>query len=96
MNHNLIEKRYRSSLNEKIALLRDALPRNYGSSSGSSDEEGDMFVKKEEFVVEGCGVQSEGKVSTKGAVLSDAARYIRFLEGKVMRLEERLNCGEGF
>lgn len=95
INHNLIEKRYRSSLNDKIALLRDALPRSYGNSCQSSDED-EVFMKKEDIEGEFDGQVMEGKQSTKGAVLSDAARYIRFLEGKVGRLEERIYCGGDF
>lgn len=44
-----------------------------------------MFVKKENF-----GTEGDMKQKTKGAVLSNAVRYIHSLEVKVNKLEERL------
>lgn len=88
VNHNLIEKRYRSSLNEKTATLREALPTNcHHNSNCNGSEDDDMLIKRDEFTMD--GVHPDGKQSTKGAVLAEAVRYIRFLESKVQRLEAR-------
>ena len=79
-SHNVIEKRYRANLNEKIAELRDAVPslraiyrqRNGGSGSGNEEEE---------------AIASGNKLN-KASILSKATEYIKHLEVRNKRLDE--------
>ena len=70
--HNMIEKRYRTNLNEKIAALRDSVPSlrvMAGTSKlGDDDEEEDLE-----------GLTPAHKLN-KATVLAKATEYIRHLE----------------
>ncbi|EAW11757.1 basic helix-loop-helix domain-containing protein [Aspergillus clavatus NRRL 1] len=76
--HNVIEKRYRANLNEKIAELRDSVPSLRASSKqangGSPDDDDD-------------GITPASKLN-KASILSKATEYIRHLEIRNKRLEE--------
>ncbi|KIW78736.1 hypothetical protein Z517_08575 [Fonsecaea pedrosoi CBS 271.37] len=81
--HNIIEKRYRANLNEKIAELRDSVPslrfaqktKVRESANGESDEE-DLD-----------GLTPSNKLN-KASILTKAVEYIRHLEFRTKRLEE--------
>lgn len=77
--HNVIEKRYRANLNEKIAELRDSVPslRVAKTSSGDSNEEEDDAE----------AAQAAGKMN-KASILSKATEYIKHLEIRNKRLED--------
>ena len=77
--HNVIEKRYRANLNEKIAELRDSVPslrttKNANGDSNEDEEDGD-------------GAQSASKLN-KASILSKATEYIKHLEIRNKRLED--------
>ncbi|RAK95747.1 basic helix-loop-helix domain-containing protein [Aspergillus ibericus CBS 121593] len=76
--HNVIEKRYRANLNEKIAELRDSVPslRASKNASGSLLDDDD-----------GEGVTPSNKLN-KASILSKATEYIRHLEIRNKRLED--------
>ncbi|RHZ54151.1 basic helix-loop-helix domain-containing protein [Aspergillus thermomutatus] len=76
--HNVIEKRYRANLNEKIAELRDSVPSlraSYKQANGNSGDDDDD------------GTASASKLN-KASILSKATEYIRHLEIRNKRLEE--------
>lgn len=77
--HNVIEKRYRANLNDKIAELRDSVPSLRATSKSNNgtlldDEDGD-------------GVTPASKLN-KASILSKATEYIRHLEIRNRRLED--------
>jgi hypothetical protein len=77
--HNVIEKRYRANLNEKIAELRDSVPslratRNANGDSNEDDEDAD-------------GATTANKLN-KASILSKATEYIKHLEIRNKRLED--------
>ncbi|KAL4764683.1 basic helix-loop-helix domain-containing protein [Aspergillus foveolatus] len=73
--HNVIEKRYRANLNEKIAELRDSVPSLRASKgNGGLDDEDE-------------GVTPATKLN-KASILSKATDYIRHLETRNKRLED--------
>ncbi|RDW74410.1 basic helix-loop-helix domain-containing protein [Aspergillus mulundensis] len=74
--HNVIEKRYRANLNEKIAELRDSVPslRASKGSGGLADDEDE-------------GVTPANKLN-KASILSKATDYIKHLEIRNKRLED--------
>ena len=75
-SHNVIEKRYRSNLNDKIAVLRESIPalrlvgQRLSAKDGSSDSEGPATAD---------GSTSRLKLN-KATVLTKATEYIRQLE----------------
>ncbi|KAJ9608289.1 Clr6 histone deacetylase associated PHD protein-2 Cph2 [Cladophialophora chaetospira] len=80
--HNIIEKRYRANLNDKIAELRDSVPSlrlaqksKVREAAGDSDEE-DLD-----------GLTPSNKLN-KASILTKAVEYIRHLEFRTKRLEE--------
>ncbi|KAJ5644078.1 uncharacterized protein N7484_006585 [Penicillium longicatenatum] len=77
--HNVIEKRYRANLNEKIAELRDSVPslRTTKNTNGESNEDEE----------DGEGAQSASKLN-KASILSKATEYIKHLEIRNQRLED--------
>ncbi|CAG8101022.1 unnamed protein product [Penicillium salamii] len=77
--HNVIEKRYRANLNDKIAELRDSVPSlrsTKGSNGGSPDED-----------EEAEGTTNASKLN-KASILSKATEYIKHLETRNKRLED--------
>lgn len=83
-SHNVIEKRYRSNLNDKIAALRDSIPvlrsaaRKASAKDGSGDSEGSCTAD---------GPGSKLKFN-KATVLTKATEYIKQLEKQNERLTE--------
>ncbi|OCT53426.1 HLH transcription factor [Cladophialophora carrionii] len=84
--HNIIEKRYRANLNEKIAELRDSVPSlrlaqksKIRDTTGDSDED-DLD-----------GLTPSNKLN-KASILTKAVEYIRHLEFRTKRLEEENNA----
>jgi len=78
--HNMIEKRYRTNLNDKIAALRDSVP-SLRVMAGTSkirddDEEEDLE-----------GLTPAHKLN-KATVLAKATEYIRHLEKRSKKLQE--------
>lgn len=81
--HNMIEKRYRTNLNDKIAALRDSVPslRAMSRGNGHGDEEDDPEDLE--------GLTPAHKLN-KATVLSKATEYIRHLEKRNKRLSDEL------
>lgn len=79
--HNIIEKRYRANLNEKIAELRDSVPslRVAKKSEQDGGDEGD----EEELQ----GLAPSNKLN-KASILTKAVEYIRHLEMRTKRLDD--------
>ncbi|KKZ68717.1 hypothetical protein EMCG_05688 [[Emmonsia] crescens] len=80
-SHNVIEKRYRANLNDKIAELRDSVPslralakQKSGISDRGIDDDDEI-------------VSSSNKLN-KASILSKATEYIRHLEQRNKRIEE--------
>jgi len=80
--HNMIEKRYRTNLNDKIAALRDSVPSLRVMSRSGNNEEDDDAEDLE-------GLTPAHKLN-KATVLSKATEYIRHLEKRNKRLTEEL------
>lgn len=81
--HNMIEKRYRTNLNDKIAALRDSVPSlRVMSRSGNGEDEDDQEDLE--------GLTPAHKLN-KATVLSKATEYIRHLEKRNKRLQEEVN-----
>lgn len=76
--HNVIEKRYRANLNEKIAELRDSVPslRATKKAGGDSNDDGEED-----------GTSSTNKLN-KASILSKATEYIKHLEIRNKRLDD--------
>ncbi|KAJ5555341.1 hypothetical protein N7535_007777 [Penicillium sp. DV-2018c] len=77
--HNVIEKRYRANLNDKIAELRDSVPslRQTKKTNGGSNDEDD----------EAEGSNAANKLN-KASILAKATEYIKHLEIRNRRLED--------
>ncbi|EHY57828.1 hypothetical protein ABEF92_004377 [Exophiala dermatitidis] len=81
--HNVIEKRYRANLNEKIAELRDSVP-SLRSSKKSRPRDASNEDSDEEDLD---GLAPSNKLN-KASILTKAVEYIRHLEFRTKRLEE--------
>lgn len=89
--HNVIEKRYRANLNEKIAELRDSVPalralkksKGKKHSEASSDDDEDLE-----------GLTPSNKLN-KASILTKAVEYIRHLELRTKKLEEETRILRG-
>jgi hypothetical protein len=77
--HNMIEKRYRNNLNDKIAALRDSVPSLRIMSKSARGE--DTTEDREELH----GLTPAHKLN-KATILSKATEYIRHLEKRNARL----------
>jgi len=75
-SHNIIEKRYRLKLNDKILALRNAVPALRASASASED-----------LMQPGRGIASK---LNKGTVLTKATEYIQRLEHEKHQLEQEV------
>lgn len=85
--HNMIEKRYRTNLNDKIAALRDSVPSLRVMSRPNGTEEDDDPEDLE-------GLTPAHKLN-KATVLSKATEYIRHLEKRNKRLQDEVNTLKG-
>lgn len=77
--HNMIEKRYRTNLNDKIAALRDSVPSlrvMAGTSKVGDDDDEDLG-----------GLTPAHKLN-KATVLAKATEYIRHLEKRNKKLQD--------
>ncbi|EXJ64023.1 hypothetical protein A1O7_00358 [Cladophialophora yegresii CBS 114405] len=84
--HNIIEKRYRANLNEKIAELRDSVPSlRLAQKSKIRDITGDSDEDDLD------GLTPSNKLN-KASILTKAVEYIRHLEFRTKRLEEENNA----
>jgi hypothetical protein len=81
--HNIIEKRYRANLNEKIAELRDSVP-SLRSSKRSKARDGSGPESDDEDLD---GLTPSNKLN-KASVLTKAVEYIKHLEFRTRRLED--------
>ncbi|CAI6332345.1 unnamed protein product [Periconia digitata] len=83
--HNMIEKRYRTNLNDKIAALRDSVPslRVMSRANGTGEEEDDPEDLE--------GLTPAHKLN-KATVLSKATEYIRHLEKRNKRLQDEVTA----
>ncbi|PNY24468.1 Sterol regulatory element-binding protein 1 [Tolypocladium capitatum] len=79
--HNMIEKRYRTNINDKIAALRDSVPSLRIMSKSARGE--DTTEDREELH----GLTPAHKLN-KATVLSKATEYIRHLEKRNNRLAD--------
>ncbi|KAL2108797.1 hypothetical protein VUR80DRAFT_3367 [Thermomyces stellatus] len=88
--HNMIEKRYRNNLNDKINALRDAVPSlrvaQYRIEQGINPE---LPVEDlgEETLAELGGLEPPQKLN-KATILAKAAEYIKHLENRNQQLTE--------
>ena len=82
--HNMIEKRYRTNLNDKIAALRDSVPSLRVMSRPNGTEEDDDPEDLE-------GLTPAHKLN-KATVLSKATEYIRHLEKRNKRMQDEINA----
>ncbi|OAX84842.1 hypothetical protein ACJ72_00770 [Emergomyces africanus] len=80
-SHNVIEKRYRANLNEKISELRDSVPSLRALAKQKSGISGQAIDDDDEII------SSSNKLN-KASILSKATEYIRHLEQRNKRLEE--------
>jgi hypothetical protein len=78
--HNMIEKRYRTNLNDKIAALRDSVPslRVMAGTSKLNEDDDDEDLE---------GLAPAHKLN-KATVLAKATEYIRHLEKRNKRLQD--------
>lgn len=89
--HNMIEKRYRNNLNDKITALRDAVPSlrvaAYRLEQGLSPDEpaGDL---DDGMLADELGGLAPAQKLNKATILSKAAEYILHLERRNKRLAE--------
>ncbi|KAJ6788362.1 hypothetical protein PWT90_02898 [Aphanocladium album] len=83
--HNMIEKRYRTNINDKIAALRDSVPSLRIMSKSARGE--DTTQDREELH----GLTPAHKLN-KATVLSKATEYIRHLEKRNTRLLDENNA----
>lgn len=86
--HNMIEKRYRTNLNDKIAALRDSVPslRVMSRPNGGNEEDDDPEDLE--------GLTPAHKLN-KATVLSKATEYIRHLEKMNKRQKEEIQTLKG-
>lgn len=81
--HNVVEKRYRANLNEKIAELRDSVPA-LRILKKSKSKKGDTASSDDEDLD---GLAPSNKLN-KASILTKAVEYIRHLETRSRKLED--------
>lgn len=83
--HNVIEKRYRANLNEKIAELRDSVPSLRALKKAKGKQGKETQESSDEEDLEGLAPSSK---LNKASILTKAVEYIRHLEYRNKNLEE--------
>jgi hypothetical protein len=81
--HNIIEKRYRANLNEKIIELRDSVPSLRLAQKSKTRETSNGDSEDEDLD----GLTPSNKLN-KASILTKAVEYIRHLEFRTKRLED--------
>ena len=81
--HNIVEKRYRANLNDKIAELRDSVPSLRIAKKAKTNDEANISSGEEDLD----GLTPGNKLN-KASVLTKAVEYIRHLEFRTKRLED--------
>jgi Domain of unknown function (DUF2014)/Helix-loop-helix DNA-binding domain len=81
--HNIIEKRYRANLNEKIAELRDSVPSLRSIKKAKAKDGSSSDTDREDLE----GLTASNKLN-KASILTKAVEYIRHLEFRTRRLED--------
>lgn len=81
--HNVIEKRYRANLNEKIAELRDSVPSLRISKRATTEQDVAGYNEDEDLD----GLSPTNKLN-KASVLTKAVEYIRHLELRNKKLDD--------
>jgi hypothetical protein len=79
--HNMVERRYRNNLNEKIAALRDSVPSLRVRKTFAQDVDGTEIGDARES-------SDSAQKLNKGSILSKATEYINHLELRARRLDE--------
>lgn len=79
--HNLVEKRYRINISNKIAMLRDSVP-------GLRSKKPDDNVRDDNNDVNNLQRSAPGSRINKATVLDEATRYIQLLERNVSVLQD--------
>lgn len=87
--HNMIEKRYRTNLNDKIAALRDSVPALRVMVHRLERQDSDEI--EEEFGEEDLGGLAPAHKLNKATILSKATEYIAHLEKKNKALARENN-----
>ncbi|KAI9649257.1 Clr6 histone deacetylase associated PHD protein-2 Cph2 [Ciborinia camelliae] len=87
--HNMIEKRYRTNLNDKIAMLRDSVPslRVMTRKFSRGQEDGDEHINGDDEEEDLQGLTPAHKLN-KATVLSKATEYINHLEKRNKYLQK--------
>lgn len=81
--HNVIEKRYRANLNDKIAELRDSVPALRALKKAKGKKDAPASSDEEDLD----GLAPSNKLN-KSSILTKAVEYIRHLEFRTKKLEE--------
>lgn len=81
-SHNVIEKRYRNNLNDKIVELRNSVPalRAVGRANGKNDEDEDLE-----------GLTAAHKLN-KATVMAKATEYIKHLEKRNKTISDEMDA----
>ncbi|MCJ1376266.1 hypothetical protein MMC20_007508 [Loxospora ochrophaea] len=88
--HNIVEKRYRTNLNAKIARLRDSVPSLRPPSKRRSIRD-----PRDYDDLDGIDASADGRKLNKSTVLTRAIEYIRELEERNERLEKEVTRLKG-
>ena len=87
MAHNIVEKRYRTNLNDKIDALRDILPnlqtKHKACQRAGNNEQDDEYA--------GGDTLFRDPKANKAAVLTEAIDYIRQLEERLKQQDEQMS-----
>jgi Helix-loop-helix DNA-binding domain len=87
ISHNVIEKRYRSNLNDKIARLRDSVPELRTATPTVKRRPAKAHASDSE----GSGDEGNGLKFNKATVLTKATEYIQQLERQNQKLASELS-----
>ncbi|KAJ3126438.1 Sterol regulatory element-binding protein 1 [Physocladia obscura] len=93
VTHNVIERRYRNNLNQRIAELRDSVPALNQPSTGpaTSKKSKQVALEGEDLGSDDEQGASSGSRLNKGTILKKATEYIHELEDQVRNLKEQMD-----